>query len=83
MPIIYAHPVPADSTQAARHHETNRKGGVCTIDFDEGIRLEQEAHRLDKERQERAEAKRRRLGMPVQGEVLTRQEREARMWAFM
>lgn len=39
--------------------------------------------RADKERQERALEKRKRQGLSVPGEQLTRQEREARMWAFM
>lgn len=37
----------------------------------------------DKERQERILEKKRRLGMPIKGEVLTREEQEARIWAFM
>jgi hypothetical protein len=45
--------------------------------------LEQQAHIREKERQERVDEKKRRLGLPVKGEVLTRQEREARIWAFM
>jgi hypothetical protein len=49
----------------------------------EAIRLEQVAHAADKERQERLLEKRRRMGMSIPGEQLTRQQREARMWAFM
>ncbi|KAJ7086766.1 hypothetical protein C8R44DRAFT_901273 [Mycena epipterygia] len=40
-------------------------------------------HAADKERQDRLLEKRRRMGMSIPGEQLTRQQREARMWAFM
>jgi len=49
----------------------------------EAIELERQAHLQDKERQERIAEKKKRLGMTTQGEVLTRQEREARIWAYM
>jgi hypothetical protein len=35
------------------------------------------------ERRRRLEEKRKRTGMPLKGEVMTKQEREARIWAFM
>ena len=47
------------------------------------MQLEQEAEALERERRQRAEEKRLRMGKPTPDEVLTRQEREARMWAFM
>ena len=47
------------------------------------MQLEQEAEALERERRQRAEEKRLRSGMPTQDEVLTRKEREARIWAFM
>ena len=49
----------------------------------EAMELERQAFLQDKERQNRIEEKRKRLGKPIKGEVLTRQEREARIWAFM
>ena len=49
----------------------------------EAMELERQAFLQDKERQSRIEEKKKRLGMPIKGEVLTRQEREARIWAFM
>ena len=56
--------------------------------FQEAVAIEQEAHRLEqqrkKEQEERQEAKRRRMGLPDNGErALTREEQEARIWAFM
>ncbi|KAG5340980.1 hypothetical protein C0989_012354 [Termitomyces sp. Mn162] len=54
-----------------------------TLTLQEAINLEQQAHVREKERIERIAEKKRRLGIPVEGEVLTRQEREARIWAFM
>jgi len=57
--------------------------GTATLSFQEAIQLEQRAHAQDQERQQRLEDKRKRTGMPLKGEVLTKQEREARIWAFM
>lgn len=45
--------------------------------------MERQAYIQGKEREERIADKKRRLGMPVKGEILTRKEREARIWAFM
>jgi len=56
---------------------------VGSLSFQEAIELEQRAHAQDLERQRRLEEKRKRTGLPLKGEVLTRQEREARIWAFM
>jgi hypothetical protein len=56
---------------------------IGSLNMQEAIALEQRAHELDKERQERLLEKRKRMGLPIKGEQLTRQEREARMWAFM
>jgi hypothetical protein len=47
------------------------------------MELERQAYLQEKERQERALEKKRRLGIPIKGEVLTRAEKEARIWAFM
>ena len=49
----------------------------------EAMELERQAFVQDRERQTRIEEKKKRLGKPIKGEVLTRQEREARIWAFM
>jgi hypothetical protein len=49
----------------------------------EAIDLESRAFLQDKERQERIEEKKRRLGMPIEGEMMSREEREARIWAYM
>ncbi|KAG5648688.1 hypothetical protein DXG03_000034 [Asterophora parasitica] len=54
-----------------------------TLSLQEAMNLEQQAHMREKERLQRIAEKKRRLGMPVEGEVLTRKEREARIWAFM
>jgi len=53
------------------------------MSFQEAVQIEQEAHAQDLARQRHAEERKRRLGLPVKGEVLSRQEIEARMWAFM
>ena len=49
----------------------------------EAIELERQAHLQDQDRQNRIAEKKKRLGLSMNGEVLTRQEREAQMWAFM
>ncbi|TFK76032.1 hypothetical protein BDN72DRAFT_831477 [Pluteus cervinus] len=54
-----------------------------TMSLQEAMELERQAHVQDLERQKRAIEKKKRLGLPIQGEVLTRAEREARIWAFM
>ena len=54
-----------------------------SLSFQEAIELEQRAHAADLERRRKQEEKRQRTGMPLKGEVLTRQERESRIWAFM
>lgn len=53
------------------------------LSFQEAIQLEQRAHAQDMERQRKLEEKRKRTGMPLNGEVLTKKEKEARIWAFM
>lgn len=47
------------------------------------MRLEQEALAADRKRQEEVVEKRRRMGLPIKGEVLTREQQEARIWAYM
>ncbi|KAJ6516019.1 hypothetical protein C8R45DRAFT_810834 [Mycena sanguinolenta] len=54
-----------------------------SMSMQEAIELEQRAHRDDKERQERALERKKRMGIAIPGEQLTREEREARVWAFM
>jgi len=54
-----------------------------TLTLEEAINLERQAFLQDKERQERITEKKRRLGMPIKGEVMSQKEREARIWAFM
>lgn len=53
------------------------------------MEIEQEAHRAEmqrkKEQEEKQAERRRRMGLPQKGETraLTREEQEARIWAFM
>ncbi|KAH7916332.1 hypothetical protein BJ138DRAFT_601968 [Hygrophoropsis aurantiaca] len=62
---------------------TNGSSHVGSLSLQEAVELERRAHAQDLERQQRADDRKRRLGLPLKGEVLTRQEMEARMWAFM
>lgn len=59
----------------------NPSNGTGVLTFQEAVEIEQRAHLRDKERQQRALEKRMKTGLPIKGE--TRQEREARIWAFM
>lgn len=60
---------------------SSKTGQVFTVA--EAMEIERQAHLQDKLRQERILEKKKRMGMPIQGEYLTRQEREARIMAFM
>lgn len=51
--------------------------------MDEAIEIEQRAHVHDLQRKQRIEEKRMHHGYPMQNEVMSREEREARIWAFM
>ncbi|KAI0306972.1 hypothetical protein B0F90DRAFT_1665312 [Multifurca ochricompacta] len=54
------------------------------LSFEEAMELEQRAHAADLERKQRLLEKRQRQGLvTVKGRVLTREEQEARIWAFM
>ncbi|THV08682.1 hypothetical protein K435DRAFT_772112 [Dendrothele bispora CBS 962.96] len=56
---------------------------IGSLSLQEAIEIEQRAHAQDLARQQRIEEKRRQYGYPTPGEVMTRAEREARIWAFM
>ena len=58
-------------------------GRTAMISFEEAARLEKEAHEAEEQRRQEVLERKRRQGMTIPGEQLTRQEREARMWAFM
>jgi hypothetical protein len=60
---------------------THSPGGGMTVQ--EAMQIEQEAHTADLRRQREAIAKKQRMGLPIKGEVLSRAEQEARIWAFM
>ncbi|KAF9451637.1 hypothetical protein P691DRAFT_807254 [Macrolepiota fuliginosa MF-IS2] len=61
----------------------NHGNGPSGFSMQEAMELERQAFVKDKEREERIIEKKRRQGIPIKGEILTRQEREARIWAFM
>ncbi|EEB96314.1 hypothetical protein MPER_04572, partial [Moniliophthora perniciosa FA553] len=67
----------------ARFDVANGLSNVGTMNMQEAIEIEQRAHAQDRERQQRLIEKRRRQGLPIKGEMLTRAEVEARIWAFM
>ncbi len=54
------------------------------LSFEEAIELEQQAHAADLERKQRMQERRQKQGLvSVKGQTLTREEQEARIWAFM
>ncbi|KAJ7047494.1 hypothetical protein C8F04DRAFT_934192, partial [Mycena alexandri] len=83
-PEPYTNPILEAKRKALSRFEPANNGTVIgSLSMQEAIALEQRAHLADKERQERLLEKRKRMGMSVPGEQLTRQEREARIYAFM
>lgn len=56
---------------------------MLPINLQEAIDIERETHVFELEQQKRAEEKRSRNTLPRRDEILTREEREARIWAFM
>jgi len=57
--------------------------GSSGMTFEEAARIEQEAHAQDQLRHQQAEERRRKQGLPPKGEKLSREDMEARLWAFM
>jgi hypothetical protein len=57
---------------------------VPGLSLEEAIELEQQAHAADRKRKQRLLEKRQKQGLvTVNGRTLTREEQEARIWAFM
>ncbi|KAI5893749.1 uncharacterized protein SCHCODRAFT_02622664 [Schizophyllum commune H4-8] len=72
----------------ANNHESSSSShsrkGIATMDFDEAAELQRQAHAAEAQRQQEAQARRERMGAPPRrDEILTKKEREARIWAFM
>ncbi|KAI6047299.1 hypothetical protein EDC04DRAFT_3102229 [Pisolithus marmoratus] len=62
---------------------SNGNNHIGSLSLQEAVALEQRAHAEDLARQHRIDERRKRIGLPVKGEALTRQEMDARMWAFL
>lgn len=56
---------------------------VSSLSLQEAVELEQRAHVQDAARQQRLDERKRRIGLPIRGEVLSRAEMDARMRAFV
>jgi len=56
---------------------------VGSLNLQEAVELEQRAYVIDLERQQRSDDRKRRTGLPVKGEILSREEMDTRIWAFM
>lgn len=61
----------------------NANHQVGSLSLQEAVELERRAHVIDLEKQQRSDDRKRRIGLPVRGETLSRQEMDARIWAFM
>ena len=64
--------------------QQNGEKVVQGLSFEEAAELEQRAHAADLERKQRLLEKRQKQGfVMVKNRVLTREEQEARIWAYM
>ncbi|OBZ76780.1 hypothetical protein A0H81_03979 [Grifola frondosa] len=82
-PVPEPRPIAAKQRILAKFMSKTPKGEGSGFTFEEAVRIEQEAHALDAKRKAEIIEKRRRRGLPIKGEVLTREQQEARIWAFM
>jgi len=62
---------------------TKQRGATRALGLDEAMALEQKATLAARERKRQEEEQRQQRGLPRAGEFLTREEREARIWAYM
>jgi len=76
-------PIAAKRRALMRYATESTSSSNGGLSFQEAVRIEQEAHALDLARQQHAEERKRRLGLPIKGEVLSKEATEARIWAFM
>jgi len=63
--------------------EECRTTATASLGLQEAIEIERKAHAADLAKQERERQRRQRKGIPEPDEILTREEKEARIWAFM
>jgi len=63
--------------------DTNQRGSTAALGLDEAMALEQKAHAAALAKQKHELEKHLQRGLPLPNEILTREEREARIWAFM
>lgn len=61
----------------------NANHQLGSLSLQEAMELEQRAHAIDVARQQRSDDRKRRIGLPIKGEILSRKEMEARIWTFM
>jgi len=73
-----------NAPQGNAFRQQNGEKVVQGLSFEEAAELEQRAHAADLERKQRLLEKRQKQGLvTVKNRVLTREEQEARIWAFM
>lgn len=71
----------------SQSYKPNPRHRAGTISLQEAIAIEEQQNAIERERRERAEARREKQAMPSRrtssGRTLTREEYEAKVWAFM
>jgi len=75
--------IDAKQRALAKFGTTASPSHIGVLGLNEAIEIERRAHAHDLERKQRMEERRQRHGYPMQNEVMSKQEREARIWAFM
>ncbi|KIK65389.1 hypothetical protein GYMLUDRAFT_159178, partial [Collybiopsis luxurians FD-317 M1] len=78
-----SHAIDAKKRALERFGATAGPSHIGMLGMQEAIEIEQRAHAYDLQRKQRMEQKRLHHGYPMHGEVMSREEREARIWAFM
>ncbi|EPQ59326.1 hypothetical protein GLOTRDRAFT_33193, partial [Gloeophyllum trabeum ATCC 11539] len=67
----------------AKFVRTTATTGPNTLSFQEAVEIEKRAHAHDLMKKQKINERKMRQGLPIKGEVLTRAEMDARMWAFL
>lgn len=62
---------------------SNGNSHIGSLTLQEAVALEQRAHAEGVARQQRMDERRKRVGLPIKGEILSRQEMDSRLWTFL
>ncbi|KAL5527638.1 hypothetical protein ACEPAG_6439 [Sanghuangporus baumii] len=77
----------AEWEKKSKAYKPNARHRAATLSLQEAIAIEERQNAIERERRERAEARREKQSMPTQttpsGRTLTREEYQAKVWEFM